>query len=80
MVCALASGRSVTWWEYRTPRSPAPARSAPHAQAIKGFMDEAASKFPDMKQVASEYDNGDALVRECPLEERLGPGLDPEGA
>jgi ribose transport system substrate-binding protein len=36
------------------------ASTAPHAQTIKGFQDEAAKKFPDMKFVASEYDGGDA--------------------
>ncbi|MCU1423232.1 MAG: ABC-type sugar transport system, periplasmic component [Microbacteriaceae bacterium] len=36
------------------------ASTAPHAQAIKGFQDEAAAKFPNMKTVASEYDGGDA--------------------
>ena len=32
IVTARASGKSVTWWENRTPRSAAPARSPPHAQ------------------------------------------------
>lgn len=36
------------------------ASTAPHAQSIKGFQDEAAKKFPGMKFVANEYDGGDA--------------------
>ena len=35
-VSACASGRSVTWWEYRTPRSRAPARFLPHPHAPSG--------------------------------------------
>lgn len=36
------------------------AGTAPHAHMIAGFKDQAARKFPRMKFVASEYDNGDA--------------------
>jgi hypothetical protein len=36
MISARASGRSVTWWEYRTPRSRAPARFLPHPQVPSG--------------------------------------------
>jgi hypothetical protein len=36
MVSARAAGRSVTWWEYRTPRSQAPARSFPHSHVPSG--------------------------------------------
>jgi len=36
IVCARASGRSVTWCEYFTPRSRAPARSFPHSQVPCG--------------------------------------------
>ena len=43
VVCACASGRSVTWWEYRTPRSAAPARSAPHPQLPSGSTSSVSS-------------------------------------
>lgn len=36
------------------------ASTAPHAEEIKGFEDEAAAKFPNMKFDASVYDGGDA--------------------
>jgi ribose transport system substrate-binding protein len=36
------------------------ASSAPHAQNIQGFKDEAAKKYPGVQVVASDYDNGDA--------------------
>ena len=45
VVSAFASGRSVTWWEYFTPRSRASSRLAPHPQVPSGNRGTVLSGF-----------------------------------